>query len=260
MSIFRFCRRRQFRQSRRGWFTLIELLVVVAIIGILAALLMPALQRARRQARAIACQGNFKQLGLAFGMYCSDGDDFLPPLNSFLAYNAAGTEKNYGMWCALGPYTGMPQWAGAWSPPTSNDDPNYIKFDSYWGKYKQRYGLSRTVWGCPDNHGDAQPWGDGYAESLYLQKPQGWGGANPRAWTKPRPILHVTTPERAIHVAESQDWHLSDPINARLALPSGAFNLYKHMNGTNVLFADGHSGHFSVDYVATNITNSFELP
>jgi prepilin-type N-terminal cleavage/methylation domain-containing protein/prepilin-type processing-associated H-X9-DG protein len=60
--------------NRKKGFTLIELLVVIAIIAVLMAILMPALERVKEQARGIACMSNQKTIGLAYVMYADDND------------------------------------------------------------------------------------------------------------------------------------------------------------------------------------------
>jgi len=83
-------KRKKFRNRQTG-FTLIELLVVIAIIAILAALLLPALARAKAKAQRIGCTSNFKQIGILFQIYTDEHNDVFPPHRNVLLPNGSGS-------------------------------------------------------------------------------------------------------------------------------------------------------------------------
>ena len=133
-----------------GGFTLIELLVVIAIIAILAALLLPVLNRAKIRAVAVLCMSNNKQLGLAWIMYAGDNGDRLP-INS-----------DNGL-----PYNGTPSWITGypylnWKAEQQNTNTFYLIDDrfSLLGRY---IGKSAQIFACPAAN---------YVGPL--QRPYGW--------------------------------------------------------------------------------------
>ena len=110
--------------KRRRAFTLIELLVVIAIVGLLAALLLPALSRAKRLAKQTACLSNLKQIGVAFALYLDEHENRFPDRRDLKSSLPGG----YRPWTSWPPSDPRGGWAAL---------------------VLQKHGASDSIWSCP---------------------------------------------------------------------------------------------------------------
>ena len=217
-----------FPHQKRG-FTLIELLVVIAIIAILAAMLLPALSKAKRKAQAISCMSNGKQLVTAYLMYADDNNDIALPGNA---------------------YDGVPEWIGGQviSAPSAFD-PDIIRNSPTY-----RYLSSPNVFHCPSDlagllyKGVINQRNRSYAVNGAMGKssfhdkniPPFKRAIKMTDITQPGPsavYLLVDEHENSINDAHFYPFaNLKSYDNRWLDAPSG-----RHGNATGFAFADGHS-------------------
>jgi prepilin-type N-terminal cleavage/methylation domain-containing protein len=123
-------------------FTLIELLVVIAILAILAAMLLPALARARVKAQGIQCLSNMKQIGFSWLMYTHDNNDRVPPNNGDTGTDYADTWVSGWLTLDAGDNLGYP---GINNPDNTNTI--YLMKSPLWPYHQPALG----VWRCPSD-------------------------------------------------------------------------------------------------------------
>jgi len=220
-------------RHRRG-FTLIELLVVIAIIALLMSILMPALQRVKKQARATTCLSNLKQIGLAASLYAGDYDWFIPRGSTgsnpiwfmqFLPY--VGQRHNTGDYksvkiykCQSFPRTGY----GLYDVPNSRQTVCYVIND--W-TFSSRTDESGTSIGRPTKLSvfKRRPY------TIYLADNED-GDWRPIIESEDSPEIIRCDIFIRTHLPDSDSHHIND--GRRVARQ-------RHRKGCNVLFLDWHS-------------------